>query len=500
MSRLTLVAILALSAPLSAQDAPIELPVEPEAQATPAEPTPAPTAPATPAAPPAPVEPATSAAPDAGAPGAAPPAGGVTPPGVETADPTASDENAADAEQTDTAAGSDLVKTNPDGAVSLEDDRRIKELVRSAQRNIDLKRWKFAVEDVKQLVVLRPFEADFQLALGLLFHKAGNNDEARRKYQDYLDLAGNTAIGHLLIAESYAAANANGGDRTKVLAHMRAAAESGLNLMRAIENFESMKPYQKDTEVIKLALKLERYEIDFSSIVDPMTRRFQRAEEIKEEVEVSATTRWTPAKQEQVVEEARRLLAAIERALAQDDEDRAMKAYTDLLKITPHVNRMSVPIFRAEFRQIIARKEEIESRIQEIRLKYFYGQAQLKIDDMRGAFRNEDFAQVEALYAEVREIASAMNDINEEFREVSVKVMEVADEWLRKAKIRAEFNAKPLEIQGIVSDDKASFVIINDRLLKVGESLEDLRVVKIEPHRVLMLFKGECVPLFFRYY
>ena len=382
-----------------------------------------------------------------------------------------------------------------------EEAQRINQLRRSANRNIESSRWRLAIKDVKELIVMRPFESDYQLTLGLLFHKAGNLQEARRKYQDYMDLGGEKAVGHLMIAETFAAARGKV-NKEQLFFHLRKSAENGMNLMKGVEAFDSLRHYRGDTEFIKLALQLERYQIDFDegAVADPMTSRFRR-EVLEDEVDPNALTNiWPEPKQRQHVLDAQNQLSKIEWALGMQDENKAMAAYETLVSLCEQIHRISDPALKSGMRKIIAEREEIESRIEEIRLKFLYGRAQGLIDDMRNAFRNEDYPKVKALLSEVKRQADSMLTINEEFQEVSTKIMEVANEWVRKAEIRREFSAKVLTIQGIVYENDVRYAIVNDHTLAVGEQFEDMRVVKIEPNRVLFRYKGENVPLIFRRY
>jgi hypothetical protein len=42
--------------------------------------------------------------------------------------------------------------------------------------------------------------------------------------------------------------------------------------------------------------------------------------------------------------------------------------------------------------------------------------------------------------------------------------------------------------------------LLNDRIIKQGESVDDFRVVKVESNRVTFRYKGEEIPLVFRRY
>ncbi len=383
-------------------------------------------------------------------------------------------------------------------ARSTEDENRIKMLRLHAQRNIEAKRWREAIDEVKQLVVMSPFDSEYQLALGLLFRNAANLDEARRKYQDFMDLGGGKAVGHLLIAEAYAADGPKA-KKEDVFGNLRKAAENGMNLMKCVEAFDRLKQLRSDTEFIKLALQLEHYQIDVE-LSDPMTNRFRKDTTRPTDLARKGQETTSYEEQRKIIQEGQGCLQKIQLALNTQDEAKAMAAYKRLCEIVTLTNKISDSQLKAALRKITADKEEIEARIQEIRLKYLYAKAQATVEDMAAAFKNEDFPKIQVLHAEAKLQAEEMTKINEAFREVALKINEVADEWLRKADVRREFSSKTLKIQGIVSEREVQYAIVNNQLLKVGQHFEDMLVIKIEPNRVLFRFKNENVPLIFRRY
>ncbi|MEE8141541.1 MAG: hypothetical protein V3T77_00430, partial [Planctomycetota bacterium] len=378
-------------------------------------------------------------------------------------------------------------------------DQRVKELRRRMQRNIGLKRWSVAIDEMKELVVLDPYNPEYQLTLGLLFRKVKNLEEARRKYQDFQDLGGHPAIGHLHSAEAWATS----GNKQKAFDHLRRAAEHGMNIMKAVLQFESMTAFRSDTEFIKLALKLERYTLDIDGLSDPTTDRFKKEQlvEVPLETPGSDNRRWPREKQEHELRKAKQNLANIERFLIMEKEERAMEAYSKLRDSIENIDRFTVPAFAAEMREIIGKKEIIEARIEEIRLKYYFRKSKNVITDMQRSFQNQDFPKVALIYMDLEKIAEAMTTVNPEFQQVAGKVLEVGQNWVRKAKIREEFLAKSLIIQGIVTQENgASLAIVNRRLLKVGQVYKEMRVHRIEPNQIYFDYKGERIPLVFRRY
>lgn len=391
--------------------------------------------------------------------------------------------------------------TDPAGSESLlkrassDDTRRINKLQRSAKRNIETKRWPRAIDDVKDLIALAPYDADYQLTLGLLYRKQNDLEESRRKFREFLDLGGSQAVGHMLIGETFASVN----DREKVILHLRKAAESGMNLLKVQSQIPTLETFMGDTEFIKLALQLEKYELDVAELDDPFTDRFKRSSSDEDDGgKPIGPVGLSKEQQEEVLRQAQIYIARIERALTQEDEKRAMEAYTQLLELTNEQDRFTVPRLAAEFRGIVSRKEEIEARIEEIRLKYHYRQAQEIIAQMRRAFKDQDYPRVEVLYGDIEEVARKMIRVNSDFREVTDTITTVGKNWVNRAQVRREFNSKPLKIEGIILHVGDPYCIVNGTLLRVGDKFEGMRVIQVEPNQVYFEFKGEKIPKVFR--
>ncbi|MFQ5653569.1 MAG: hypothetical protein ACE5GW_02415 [Planctomycetota bacterium] len=377
-------------------------------------------------------------------------------------------------------------------------EKRIKELRRLAQLSVRRKRWQHAASQAKELVAVRPFDTDYQLTLGLLFRKLNNLEEARRKYSDFLDFGGSPAVGYLMLAESYAVV----GDKDEALKYLEHAAAEGMNVMKAVEQFPTLEPYRSDTSFIKLALKLEHYELKKLDRPDPFTNPFRKIQERPEDLvrRKSKSSSWSHQKQDDVLNTARRWLARIEHALRRQDEEKAMEAYSNLLDLEQYADKFTVPRLASEFRAIMDRKSEIEAGIEEIRLSYYYGQAQQKIESMERAFINHDFPLVERIHGEVEGIAQSMVEINSDFEEVSNAVLKVGGAWVLRARVWREFIGKRMRIQGIVTSDDEAYAIVNNSMLRAGNRYQGMRVLKIEPNQVWFDYQGERIPLIFRRY
>lgn len=380
-----------------------------------------------------------------------------------------------------------------------EADRRARELRRQAVRNLGQKRFPMAIQNLKELVAMDPYEADYHISLGVLHTKTRNYDEARRKFQDFIDLGGNLAVAHLLMAETYVQTQ----DRDRAFSHFRQAAENGLNLMKAAQESPALNGFSHDTEFIKLALQLEQYQLNPGKLRDPMTQTFRRVsqEAVADVPQEEQLNHLSKEQQEQVLKGAKRCLIRIEIFLSRDDEDRAMDAYRELQGYIEQEGMITVPLLASEFRAIVEQKEQIENRIKEIRIKYYYGEAQQLVSQMERAFNQQDFSQVEAAHVEGLKVADSMVEIDSRYEPVAQMIVKVSSQWLERSKIREEFESKTLRIQGIVCQrDDTPFAILNNRVMNIGDSVDGMQLIQIEKNQLVFDFKGEEIPLTFRRY
>ena len=371
-------------------------------------------------------------------------------------------------------------------------DRRVQELRRHVKEDLARQNWERARRNLSELVSLRKYDSDFQVTLGLVYRQLGNLPEARRKYRDFVEANGNPALASLLLAESFA----QDGQKEKAFQHLEKAAEAGMNVMRAARQFPALRPYTADTQFIRLALRLENYELSQNRRSrDPFTP--SSGEGL---IEDPTITRWTREAQMLVLSDARDELKRIEFALRSQNEEAAMHSYRELQDRAPYIEHFTEPDLAAEFRAILDRLQEIDELIKGLKLTYLYDQAVAEIESMERAFRNRDFPLVDKMRAEVETLARDMESTDSTFVEVSDQVRLVADNWVDRARTWRDFGSRELEIHGIVISDDDSFAIIDSRIYRVGDIYDDMKVLQIEPNQVWFLFRAEKIPLVFRRY
>lgn len=409
-----------------------------------------------------------------------------------------------------------------------EVERRVDELRRFVGEDLQRGRWSRVLGRLKELVALRPYNADYHLTLGLVYRRLADSellqlredmvaegkiesqivnaqneaiphllelDGAVRKFQEYEDFGGNEAISSLLLADVHALM----GNREEAFDHLEKAASLGINIARAVRQFPSLDTYTQDTRFVRAALKLEHYEIQNEDLRDPFTGSVRRLTP-GGDFQKSFTGGWTVEKQKEVLAEARQAVSRIEYALRNNEEEKAKEFYVQLRGLGSHLSRFSEPELAAEFRSILDRIDEIEEGIDRIRLSYLYELAREGTQEMERAFQEQDFPRLEELHGQVERLAIDLEAVDDEYVNVAQKVREVSDRYLERSEIVRGFRARNIRIQGIIVSDEGSQAIIENSWVAEGSSFNDVRIAKIEPTRVIFEFQGELIPLNFRRY
>ena len=396
-------------------------------------------------------------------------------------------------------------------AARAEDDsteqlqRRIRDLKRHARSNFERGRLGEARRNIIDLINAQPYVAGSHLALALVLRSEGRQEEHFRKLKDVLDLNGPEQIVHLLIAEHHM----QKGERREAFAALRQAAEAGLKLTEAVTHLPHLRHLRHDTDFVELALTLEKYALQYTQKRDPFVpgpewMPLQEDKPAGAGVAPSEVAVLTQAMQAELLMRANSAMAAIRTHLnaPQPDEQKIMEHYRELEGIIAQGQRLTLPRFRHELTLIADRLGEIETQLQEVRLKDYYEQLRAKLADMRKAFEDNDWNQVEDLHKSVKTVADAMTAANPRFKLVADQVMANADRWRHRAVVRREFAEKDTRILGIVTSDESggNYVIINNRLLRVGDRSGDFQIDAIEHNRVVFLYKGEKIGSVFRRY
>jgi len=387
---------------------------------------------------------------------------------------------------------------DPGDAVDESEGKAI-ELKQLSNLNISNGRVGEAMRSINELISLKPYDPDVHFALGLCYRRLGRLDEAMKKYRDVLDLGGPKSLISLLMAEVHAVQ----GERTDALDRLREAAAEGRNVINDVGILPALREYRDDTEFIKLALQLENFQLDANLKHDPFTNPFPRAEDGEVATgkgDKSGPISLTPEEQDQLLKEAKKAYARVQFYVKLEDEAKAMRAYQQLSELLAQKDLVTIPKIVNDFRFLETRMEEVEVQIEGIRLKFYYNQAKEKLQVMKDHFMDGEYAGVETVHAEVVRLTEQMIGTSDQYQPVADRILEHASQWIRRARVRQEFSERKPRIQGIVIGESEKMAVVNDRVVRQGEAIQEFRVVKVESNRVTFRYKGEEIPLVFRRY
>lgn len=396
-------------------------------------------------------------------------------------------------------AASGAAEEESGGPESHESQRKAKELGRLAIQNIEKKRISEAKKNINDLITLKPYEADYHLALGLCFRQEQRYKDALKKYQDVLDLGGPKSLVNLLRAEAMAAE----GERDKVFEFLKESAMGGRNIVADVQNLPLLEKYKGETDFIKLALNLEKFDVTSKKNQDPFTNPFPSSarEGIARPQNVQAgPITLNPQDQQNLLSEARRVFEKVQWYIKLEDEDKAMENYIKLRDIIEKKDLLTLPKIVNDFRILVSRMDTLETQIEGIRLKYYWNQAQARLKELKDSFQATEYAKVDTIYAEVDKLAKEMEKSNPRFKPVAERILAAAKVWLNRSHIRKEFQASKPDIQGVVIAEEAKMAVIDNRVIRQGERFGEYYVQKVENNRVTFRYKGEEIPLIFRRY
>lgn len=376
---------------------------------------------------------------------------------------------------------------------ALEEEARVSDLRRYSSDDIHRKNWNRALNEIRELVTLRPYHADFHLTLGLIHRRLeGVNpggihlEEAIRKYEEYTDFGGEDAIAALLMAEAYA----HVGDRDGAFLNLERAASYGMNISRAVQQFPALKKFTSDTRFVRAALRLERYNLSNIVSRDPFTGPWNRLGSGPQAPRVGPLE---PLQQSELLAEAREAMARIEYAIRNNDQVAAMEAYGVIETIGESIARFDQPEFSTELRSIMDRLDDFEEGIDKIRVAYLYAQAISKLEAMKVAFSEQDFDLVHRMHGEILSIGQDIGQAGESYNAASVLVIQAADQLLQRSETVREFLAKEVSVEGVVMAPEGSHAIINGNLIPEGGQIHDGLLEKVLSDRVIFRYRGEQI-------
>jgi len=386
---------------------------------------------------------------------------------------------------------------NPDqtgtATSAFEEEARVAELRRYSSDDIHRKNWNRALNEIRELVTLRPYHADYHLTLGLIHRRLeGVNpggihlEEAIRKYEEYTDFGGEDAIAALLMAEAYA----HVGDRDDAFQHLERAASYGMNIARAVQQFPALKEFTNDTRFVRASLRLERYNLSNIVSRDPFTGPWNG---LGHGPMVTPVGPFDQLQQSELLAEAREAMDRVEYAIRNNDQVAAMEAYGVIETIGESIARFDLPEFATELRSIMERLDEVEEGIDKIRVAYLYEQARSKMEAMKVAFSEQDFDLVHRIHGEVLSIGQDIGQAGESYKAASVLVIQAADQFLLRSETVREFAGKQISVEGVVVTPEGSHAIIDGNLIPEGGPVHGGFLEAVHRDKVIFLYHGELI-------
>ncbi|MFH0963874.1 MAG: hypothetical protein V2A58_07655 [Planctomycetota bacterium] len=201
--------------------------------------------------------------------------------------------------------------------------------------------------------------------------------------------------------------------------------------------------------------------------------------------------------QQQLVDRAQELFNQIKACIAAQDYQQAIRLHDEeLMKIMARKEDITAPTLKTKLLAIESGAASVEKLIAEAKLNILYEQITGLHSAVTAAFQAGDYENViklagdlEKVFSVGREALLAAPDSQKRQEVAALKTQ--ADLYRQKAEVRLEFSKKQFVIAGIAWSPQKSFVIVNDKDLTVGATIDDVKIVGIAPGKITMEFKGE---------
>lgn len=377
--------------------------------------------------------------------------------------------------------------------VKEEEDRRIADLSKACEEHLRRGQWKRAFEGLSELVTLRPYNADYHLTLGLVHRRLdslesghGHLEEAAAKFQEYIDYGGQEAIAYLLLAETSAAS----GNDEDVYRHLDEAASRGMNIARAVGQFPALSRFTSDTRFVRSALKLERYLLDDGIHRDPFTAPWKGTGT----ADVGSDFSYLEIEdQRSLLNTAREAISQVEFSVRNGEHKTAADAYKVIMEITEESKRFDQPELAAELKAIGDRLQDLEDGVVEIRVRHLYEESRVRLDRMKRAFADQDFATVNRLHTEIQRFARDIEESGESYMTTSTLVSMAATQLRDRSDVVREFLSRAIEIDGVAISAEGSHAIVDGEWVALGGEIQGAVLQEVHQDRLVFLFEGEMI-------
>jgi len=261
---------------------------------------------------------------------------------------------------------------------------------------------------------------------------------------------------------------------------------------------------------LKKSILVEPFEFDMANRRDPFSYFTERADPMDAGGQKPITVRAPPDERETtpiedqalLVTSAADLLAAIKKNIEAGNYKEAVLIYDKKLKdLVKRGEDLTDDDLRARLDVIAGEAAKVEDLINQAKLDILHDDLTILAERVEQSWKAARYDPLIVAAKEFEKIftdgSSVMLGATEVKKRQAINQMRTQVTLKKhRAEVRLEFTKKTFEITGIAWSPTTSYAIINEQDVGVGESIEDVRIVKIRPGRITMEYRGESFEKF----
>jgi len=392
----------------------------------------------------------------------------------------------------------------------IDDANENKILQDRANRALKARDWKKAAKDFESLVKLRPEVLEFRLNYALCLYEDGKDTEARDIYEKVLSSEQENIQALLAIARLFAKQGQRERDPAKrgeleeqAREQLKRAAKNGLNALRAIKVYPEFTNFKTDVQ-LQLDLIREPQQFRFEAPTaghDPFFNPLPtlqnpggpggRDRELKE-------GGLTAAEQDVLVKRLEMLFNELEPLVAKNDFAGLGKKWGEIDEIRKSEGKITSIDLLPKFKELMKRHREKLPVVKSLLLQAYFSDGEQLVDQMRGAYDQQDYQKVFETWARLESHAKKMKDTDQQFAQPADDLLTQGRPYLEKAQKLKEIEQIKLSVSAILTGGGVSQAIVNNRICSEGDIVYDatgtpiteLRVVQIRKRKVKFNYKG----------
>ena len=261
---------------------------------------------------------------------------------------------------------------------------------------------------------------------------------------------------------------------------------------------------------LKKSILVEPFEFDMAGRRDPFSYFTERADPMDAGGQTPITVEGPPVEpkttliedQTLLVTSAADLLAAIKKNIDAGNYKEAVQIYDKELKgLVERREELSDDDLRARLDVIAGEAAKVEDLINQAKLDILHDDLTVLAKRVEQSWQGARYDQVVVAAKEFEKIftdgSSVMLGTGDVKKKQAISQMRTQVNLKKhRAEVRLEFTKKTFEITGIAWSPTTSYAIINEQDVGEGESIDDVRIVKIRPGRITMEYRGESFEKF----